>query len=123
MFLKEHCGNLSVLPLNRSSCCGYFQIDIVIVHKPEDFLRHRVLPHGRERLAMERGWPELAQRSQVLRSAVPFVRSEPVSWKHRVPRAHDAVALNFRKNGSRRDRGGERVPVNDRNLWLLAVDA
>src|ERR1700693_5457612 len=92
------------------------------VDECKNFLRHWILPYRRERLAMQRSRPPLAQRSQVLGRAVPFVRSESVSRKHHVPLAHDAIAFHLRENGSRRDRGRERVSMDNWNLWLLAVD-
>ena len=64
----------------------------------------------------------LAQCAQMLRRAVAFVRAEAVHGEYGVPLFDQVVAMNFRKNGSRRNRSRKRVSMNNRALREFAVE-
>src|SRR5580700_12180314 len=89
----------------------------------ERFLLRRTAPHRSERLAVQRSRTIQLQRCQVLRCAVPLVRSQAIFREDRIPLAHHAVALDLGQNRSRRDRGGERIAVNNRPLRQFAIEA
>ena len=86
----------------------------ILQHKAQHFLRNWRVPHRRERLPVQRRRPVLAQRREVTGRAVSLVRGESIDGKDRIPRSNHAVAFHLRNDRRGRDRGRERVAVNDR---------
>ena len=87
----------------------------------ENFLFHRITPHWRKRLPMQRRRTILHQSCQMLRRAVALVRSQTILGKHGIPLAHHSVAFDFGKNRSRRNRSRKRIPVDDGFLRQIAI--
>src|SRR5207302_1140775 len=54
----------------------------LLQHKTEHFLRHRSIPYGRKGLPVQTRRPVFAQRSDMARSAVPLIGSEPIGGEN-----------------------------------------
>ena len=72
---------------------------------------------------MQRRGAILAQRGDVMRSAVALVGGESVHGEHRVPLSDQPIAFDFSDDRCGGNRGRERVTVNYRTLRMFTVES